>query len=229
MPTPLRSDLNTRGFVMVSHVLSPAECNAITQLQKSASVSNLSGSTRNLLDAPWCQSLAKKLRKHPMLLELLDQTLIAVQCNYFEKSTSQNWMVPYHQDLTIPVVEKIIHNELKGWTAKEGTYYVQAPPVVLEQIIIVRLHLDECSLEDGPLSVIPKSHLQGILTPETIEPFRKTSNTVTCTASLGDCLVMKPLLLHASSKTSGKSSRRICHFIFGPPQLPYGLRWKIYF
>jgi hypothetical protein len=37
---------------------------------------------------------------------------------------------------------------------------------------------------------------------------------------------MRPLLLHASSKASGSSLRRVLHFLFGPRDLPHGLRWQ---
>lgn len=36
---------------------------------------------------------------------------------------------------------------------------------------------------------------------------------------------MRPLLLHASSKATGRSRRRVLHFVYGPAQLPSGLRW----
>ena len=38
-------------------------------------------------------------------------------------------------------------------------------------------------------------------------------------------MLMRPLLLHASSKATGASRRRVLHFVFGPPALPHGLAW----
>jgi hypothetical protein len=38
-------------------------------------------------------------------------------------------------------------------------------------------------------------------------------------------MLMQPLLLHASSKATGTSRRRVLHFLFGPPALPCGLAW----
>jgi hypothetical protein len=48
---------------------------------------------------------------------------------------------------------------------------------------------------------------------------------VTCTMERGDALVLRPLLLHSSSKAAGTSLRRVLHCLFGPPELPLGLRW----
>jgi hypothetical protein len=42
----------------------------------------------------------------------------------------------------------------------------------------------------------------------------------------GGALVMRPLILHASSKASAPKARRVLHFVFGPPQLPFGLEWR---
>ena len=40
-------------------------------------------------------------------------------------------------------------------------------------------------------------------------------------AKRGDALILRPLVLHASSKPSGSSLRRVLHFVFGPEVLPY--------
>jgi hypothetical protein len=38
---------------------------------------------------------------------------------------------------------------------------------------------------------------------------------------------MRPLILHASSKATGAGERRVLHFLFGPPTLPHGLKWRL--
>jgi hypothetical protein len=45
-------------------------------------------------------------------------------------------------------------------------------------------------------------------------------------ASRGGALAMRPLILHASSKATSLASRRVLHFVFGPPKLPLGLEWR---
>jgi hypothetical protein len=49
---------------------------------------------------------------------------------------------------------------------------------------------------------------------------------VACAVKKGVGLLMKPLVLHASSKASGQSRRRVLHLVFGPRCLPLGLRWR---
>jgi hypothetical protein len=36
---------------------------------------------------------------------------------------------------------------------------------------------------------------------------------------------MRALLLHASSKARAKAPRRVLHFLFGPEEVPCGLKW----
>ncbi len=42
-----------------------------------------------------------------------------------------------------------------------------------------------------------------------------------------EALIMKPLILHASSKSSSDERRRVLHFVFGPRTLPLGLEWQL--
>ncbi|KRB06884.1 hypothetical protein ASD86_12855 [Lysobacter sp. Root690] len=60
------------------------------------------------------------------------------------------------------------------------------------------------------------------------ESLRAAHGEVECTARPGDLLIMRPLLLHASSKAVQPSGRRrILHFLFGPRDPGFGLRWSL--
>jgi hypothetical protein len=213
----------TEGFAVVPGVLSAHECEALAT--KVSPGSSPSGGTRCLLAQPWCNALAARLRAHPALSALIPSEAVAVQCTYFEKSAARNWLVPMHRDLSIPVAERVDHPALQGWSEKEGALFVQPPAAFLEQLVAVRLHLDPCMAEDGPLRVVPGSHVGGF-TLEPAMPQRSGRREATCEAGRGWALAMRPLLLHASSKATGNSLRRVLHFVFGPPALPYGLRWQ---
>jgi ectoine hydroxylase-related dioxygenase (phytanoyl-CoA dioxygenase family) len=148
-----------------------------------------------------------------------------VQCTYFEKSASRNWLVPVHQDLGIPVAAHVGHTSLGGWSTKEGILYVQPPVGLLEQLVAVRLHIDACSAEDGPLRVVPGSHLYGRMEAKAAAAARHAQTEFICTAEQGSAMAIRPLLLHASSRSTGDGMRRVLHFLFGPRILPFGLQW----
>lgn len=212
------------GFTTAPAVLPTHECQALAQTL-SLHGSDSAG-TRCLLPQAWCSSLARRLRRHAAIAPHLPEGAVAVQCTYFEKSSSRNWLVPIHQDLSIPVAARVDAPGWRGWSDKEGSLFVQAPVAVLEQLVAVRLHLDDCGAADGPLRVLPGSHRLGLLTDGATSQLRARSTEVVCEARPGDALLLRPLLLHASSKASGHSLRRVLHFLFGPPQLPQGLRWQ---
>lgn len=213
------------GYTLVRGVLSEPECDhAAGQIRLA---DRGAGGTRCLLVQAWCAALAARLRMHPALTAALAPDLVAVQCNYFEKSAGRNWLVPIHQDLSIPVAARVIDPALGGWSEKEGVLFVRPPLAVLRQLVAVRVHLDRCDVEDGPLRVVSGSHQHGLIADKDAIASRVAGLEVTCLAAKGDALVMRPLLLHASSKGSGEGRRRVLHFVYGPPELPCGLKWNV--
>ena len=182
--------------------------------------------SRRLLDEAWCAHLAGALRGDARIRSLLPRNALAVQCTLFDKSPTKNWLVSLHQDLSIPVKSRVDSPDCSGWSEKEGLLYVQPPVDVLEQLVAVRVHIDDCSAEGGALRVVPKSHLEGRLDRGRAEELRKQNGETAVPVSRGGALVMQPLILHASSKATSLASRRVLHFVFGPPTLPLGLEWR---
>jgi ectoine hydroxylase-related dioxygenase (phytanoyl-CoA dioxygenase family) len=144
----------------------------------------------------------------------------------FDKSPEKNWLVALHQDLSIPVKHRVQSSECSGWSEKEGPLYVQPPVSVLEQLVAVRIHIDDCPEESGALRVVAKSHLEGRLSRDRAEALRLEHGETAVPVDRGGALVMRPLILHASSKATSLSQRRVLHFVFGPPRLPLGLEWR---
>ena len=214
--------LATDGFALVRRLLSDAECEDVAQSLGAADTRG--AGSRRLLDEGGCADLAGKMMAYPDVREALPARAGVVQCTYFEKSAAKNWLVPIHQDLSIPVAGRVDHAALSGWSEKEGAIFVQAPDNVLEQMLAVRVHVDHCSPEDGPLRIVPGSHERGRIQPAQAAIAARTAGVVV-PAKRGDALLMRPLVLHASSKSSGSSLRRVLHFVFGPELLPYGLAW----
>ena len=213
------------GYALVPGVLAVDDCARLAGLVEPAAAA--SGGTRCLLAQPWCAALAAQLRADPRLAGCIGPGALAVQCTYFEKSAGRNWLVPLHQDLSIPVAARVDAQALRGWSVKEGTLFVQPPPTVLENLVAVRVHLDPCEAEDGPLMVVPGSHRAGVLAQLDAAAAREAAPAVACIAGIGDALLMRPLLLHASSKAAGQGRRRVLHFVFGPRVLPHGLAWSV--
>ena len=212
------------GVAIVPNVLHESECERIAALI--GPVRSASGGTRCLLTEVWCAGLARQLLRHSALSHLFAPGLAAVQCTYFEKSALRNWLVPLHQDLSIPVAERVDTLGPTGWATKQGSLFVHAPNSLLASLVAVRVHLEPCMQQDGPLRVVPGSHRYGRLTPEAAARLRSETGETTCAVGAGSALVMRPLVLHSSSKATGSSRRRVLHFLLGPRELTHGLRWQ---
>jgi ectoine hydroxylase-related dioxygenase (phytanoyl-CoA dioxygenase family) len=211
------------GFESIPQVLDSEECEHLIDCL--AGFEGQSAGTRSLLRYDWCKTLVSRLRQHPRIVGIIPADYRAVQCTYFEKSTSRNWLVPIHQDLSIPVASRVPHADLRGWSEKEGELFVQPPESLLEQLLAIRVHLDACSKDDGPLQFVPRTHLLGRLSAQAARELRQSGPVVTCVHEQGDALALRPLTLHTSAKATGTSKRRVLHILFGPSELPFGLRW----
>ncbi|MGK7941097.1 MAG: phytanoyl-CoA dioxygenase family protein [Crocosphaera sp.] len=208
------------GYQIIKDCFSLKECE---QINLELEGIDLVG-TRCLLQYQWCKNLAKTLKKR-LINDCPDiEKLVTVQCTYFNKSLSHNWFVAFHQDRSIPM-SKSVSNHWPGWSQKEGMTFIQGTDDILNNMIAVRVHLDDSTEDNGSLSVIAGSHLYGTLKTEKISQLKASIPEHKLLVSRGDCIIMKPLLLHASSKSSTLLSRRVLHFLFGSSTLPQGLEW----
>ncbi len=187
-PTLSAKDLlENMGFAGIPGALSAAQCADVARAID-ATDGGRAGS-RNLLDLPRCQDLAAVLKAHTDVSPLLPSGAVAVQCTLFDKSSDRNWCVGLHQDLSIPVEERVPHPECTGWSEKEGVLYVQPPVPVLESLVAVRAHLDDCGPESGPLCVVPRSHRDGQLSADASTALRQQHGEVECIARRGGLLM----------------------------------------
>lgn len=210
------------GYLMRPSGLSEARLREVIGLIEAQGVS--SAGTRNLMGNDWCALLAKQLRMELLADGLLPPDAVAVQCTYFNKSPEHNWKVGLHQDLSVAVAGRSDDSRLTGWSEKEGQLYVQAPDTLLGGMLAVRLHLDDCHRDNGLLRVVPGSHAMGRLGVALAQKNMAGDTRVDCTAIAGELLLMRPLLLHASSKAARPGGlRRVLHFLFGPAMPGFGL------
>lgn len=182
--------------------------------------------TRSMLGVPKVARLARS----DSILNLLRPHLIGeprpVRGIFFNKSPETNWLVAWHQDLTIAVRKRIDVAGFGPWTVKEGVPHVQPPAELLARMLTVRLHFDDADETNGALRVVPGSHRNGRLSAEQIETRRRESGETICSARAGDALLMRPLLLHASQRSTSDRPRRVLHLEYADFALPGGLEWR---
>ena len=143
----------------------------------------------------------------------------------FDKTADSNWLVPWHQDLTIALAQAHERPGWGPWSVKRGVPHARPPAGVLESMITLRLHLDDCPMANGALRIVPGSHRLGVIAAADIAGLREARGEVVCEAAAGTVLFMRPLLLHASSKSTAPARRRVLHVEYAAMDLPAPLRW----
>jgi hypothetical protein len=146
-----------------------------------------------------------------MAQEILGRAALPFRATLFDKSPTSNWLVVWHQDTALPLCER---REVPGWgpwSIKEGVNYAHAPASALEQVLALRLHLDDSIAENGPLRVLPGTHSLGVLSDEALRDLSTQIEAIDCTVPRGGILAMRPLVVHSSSKSQSNVPRRVLH------------------
>lgn len=170
--------------------------------------------TRCLLDRPVVREMVGAIRENLSGLGYLPNSTVAVQAIAFDKTPEANWKVTWHQDLMFPFARKVRSEGYALPAQKEGVHYARPPLAVLESLLAVRIHLDDCDEGNGPLRVAPGTHRRGIIPSAEIAEMVARQAAVTCVAKSGEALLMRPLLLHASSPATVPKHRRVLHLVY---------------
>lgn len=220
------------GFAVVTNVLTRAEIDRLRSILDAAtgdSGQRRAGAVygaRNLLDIADVRILAANPRVRGLIEPIVGLDAIPVRALFFDKTPQANWPVRWHQDLTIAVMERHNREGFGPWSVKAGVTHVEPPADLLATMLTIRLHLDDCHADNGPLRVLAGSHALGRLSRGRINAMRQTAPEQTLTAPLGSALMMRPLLLHASSPAKRPERRRVVHIEFARKDLlPLPLTW----
>jgi hypothetical protein len=220
------------GFIVIDDVYSAPEIDAIGALLESADCTNqnfrkttdLFAIRQFLKEIPGMADLIFKDNLRSLIARHMGTDYFVVKSIYFDKPELSNWMVPWHQDITISVDRRQELDSFHGWTAKSGQYSVCPPVSYLENICTLRIHLDDTDADNGALKIVPGSHSKGIIRLETIS--HHLENPTLVPISKGGIMLMKPLLIHASEKSTNSNKRRVIHIEFSNRELPGFLQWS---
>ena len=229
--TTLRNNIEKIGFIVINDVFSNKEIDDIVKAIEDVESSNTTfRKSKDLFairqffkEVPAVIPFVFHQKLNHLINELFGAGYFHVKSIFFDKPGSSNWFVSYHQDLTISVKERFNLEGFKQWSVKQDQYAVQPPLDILENCFTIRIHLDDTNENNGALRVIEGSHRKGIYRPEEIDWSKESE--FTCNVGKGGIMIMKPLLLHASSRTVNNNRRRIIHIEFCNKELPDPLKW----
>ena len=198
------------GFNIHEQVITLAECADLAARLESCRSRSRAGA-RHLMALPEVAQVAYDERLRALARAALGVDAVPFRATLFAKTGRANWLVVWHQDTALPVVKRFAAPEWESWSQKEGIRYAHAPAWALERVVALRLHFDASTADNGPLRVIPASHTRGVLTDEAIKLAVAAQAAVECHVPAGGVLLMRPLLLHASSKARTDAPRCVLH------------------
>jgi len=230
----IQQGIASDGFALLRGVYDTDECRRLGDELDAALVASADDKTvlrrangtiygaRNLLTVfPSARTLWRKPRILELLAGMLGEQAGLVRGLYFDKPPESTWSLPWHQDLTIAVRDHSLPSErFCNRTVKAGVPHVEAPDELLRQMLTLRIHLDDVTEENGPLQVLPGTHVARDV-PASRPP-------VTILAAAGDVLAMRPLLSHSSGVSHPESTRRrrVIHLEFAATrELGDGYAW----
>ena len=214
------------GYEIIGEFLSHEQIISISREVESVEFPAKAGGIRNAEKKfSSIRKLANSEQLNTQAKKYLSGAASLVRAILFNKTTENNWLVTWHQDRTIAVSERFEMSQWGPWSVKDGIPHVQPPVDVLNQMVTFRIHLDDTSQENGCLKILPKSQKLGILDHGSIQDYVQNHNPVTCEAPAGSALVMRPHILHSSSKASNPSQRRVLHLEYSSFKLPSGVAW----
>ncbi len=228
----LITEINSEGFTIINNVYSETEINHIISIIESTNTDKATFKKTDYLFA--IRQFHKEIPGtlnfifNEKIKEIINKTFgnnyFITKSIYFDKPELSNWFVAYHQDLTISVDKKVSIEGYKNWTIKDNQYAVIPPLDILKNNFTIRIHLDKTTSENGALKVVNQSHAKGIYRSNNID-FNVETETI-CEVEKGGIMIMKPLLLHASNKTTNLQKRRVIHIEFSNRILPNEIEWS---
>jgi ectoine hydroxylase-related dioxygenase (phytanoyl-CoA dioxygenase family) len=198
------------GYAIIPSVLDTADMDGLIEAASGNAERSRAGA-RHLLKNAQIAELAHDSRLTSIAGAILDGPAQPFRATYFDKSQLANWLVTWHQDTALPLTRRIETEGWWPWSVKAGITYAHAPAAALQNVIALRIHLDDSNACNGPLRVLPCSHLLGVLTEQEIDDLKRTIPPVDCLVPRGGVIAMRPLVVHASSKSTVAEPRRVIH------------------
>jgi ectoine hydroxylase-related dioxygenase (phytanoyl-CoA dioxygenase family) len=200
-----------QGYSIVEGVFVRAEMGGVVQTLAADVPLRTKAGARHLLNVPVVRDLSVDPRMLAIARQFVGPAATPFRATLFDKSPSANWLVVWHQDTALPLRRRVEHDGWGPWSIKAGILYAHAPAWALEQVIALRVSLDDSSMTNGPLRVLPGTHRGGVYTDEQVERLAQSTIPVDCVARSGSVVAMRPLTVHASSKSHVAQPRRVLH------------------
>jgi ectoine hydroxylase-related dioxygenase (phytanoyl-CoA dioxygenase family) len=206
-----RTAIEKTGLAIVPGVLGHEYLDRLLEEINALAPRRSRAGVRHALGLAPVAALAQRTELIEMAQKVLGPNAFPFRATFFDKSPQSNWLVVWHQDTALPLKTRL---ELPGWgpwSMKDGIHYAHAPSSTLAQVLALRIHFDDSTASNGPLRVLPGTHTLGVLSDDTVHEIAHRTTPFDCVVPKGGIVAMRPLLIHASSKSQTEIPRRVLH------------------
>ena len=207
----MTSTQTDRGYSIFDHVFQRSEMSRVVEALAAAHLERTKAGARHVLNVPAVRELSADPRLISIASQFVGSTPIAFRATLFDKSPKANWLVVWHQDTALPLEHRVEGAGWGPWSTKAGVLYAHAPAWALEQVVALRVSLDDSTATNGPLRVLPDTHHGGVFNDQQIAQLAGHTTPTDCVALSGGIVAMRPLTVHASSKSIDAQPRRVLH------------------
>lgn len=221
-----RSAIEENGLAILPGVFSGEYLDHLLQEINDQAPRRSRAGIRHALRFPPVASLSRRPELIDLAREVLGPDAFPFRATLFDKSPQANWLVVWHQDTVLPLNAQLDVPGWGPWSVKDGVHYAHAPSCALSQVLALRVHFDDSTASNGPLRVLPGTHSLGVLSDDQVYEIAQRTTPVDCLVPKGGIMAMRPLLIHASSKSRTETSRRVLHIEYAASSSiahPFGL------
>ena len=159
-------EVEQRGFSIFPFMLSKDETGKIIRDLERSELRRTKAGIRHALRHEALRNLAAEPRLLSVARDILGQDATPFRATLFDNSPQANWLVVWHQDTALPLRHWRDTPGWGPWSVKDGIVCTHAPASAFSKVVAIRVHLDDSNAENGPLRVLPGSHIKGILSDD---------------------------------------------------------------
>ncbi|GAA4465556.1 phytanoyl-CoA dioxygenase family protein [Nemorincola caseinilytica] len=212
------------GFVVIEGFYTAAQIDGLIEAMEKKGVFEYDNSN-DLLAIDAVYDIAASAGLMSIVRPLTGDGAVPFHAIVLDKTKDNNWGLDWHQDLKIAVQEKIETTGYTGWTVEAGIPHVVPPVAVLEKLVTVRIHLDDCDGTNGAIWALPGTHRLGIVAAADMGDTVRSHKITECTVRKGGIMLLSPLVLHKSPYALTNRHRRVLQIAYRATELHNGIRW----